>query len=84
MRANDKVTMRINSEAEKVRRETARKERLNKMARDSAIAIQQKAKDIAAASARASATLAAEGERRAQLASLVPPSGRRTKKKTCI
>jgi TolB-like protein len=84
MRANDKATMRIDSEVVTARRETARKERLNKMARNSAFAIQQKAKDVAAAEARASARIAAEGERRAQLASLVPPSAsaRVTRKKT--
>ena len=86
MRPDDKATARINSEVVKERRETARKERLNKMAKDSAIAIQQKARDIAAAEARASARIAAEGERRALLASLVPPSAtattRTTRKKT--
>jgi hypothetical protein len=76
--------MRIDSEVVKARRETARKERLNTMARESAVAIQQKTRDIAAASARASARLAAEGERKAQLASLIPPSAtvRTTRKKT--
>jgi len=83
MRPNDKVTARIDSNVVAERRETARKKRLNEMARDSAFAIQQKARDIAEATARASARLAAEGERRAQLASLVPPSAtaRTTKKK---
>jgi hypothetical protein len=52
------------------------------MAKDSAIAIKQKAKDIAEATARASARIAAEGERRALLASLVPPTARVTRKKT--
>jgi len=86
MRPNDKVTMRIDSNVEKERRETARKKRLNEMARDSAFAIQQKAKDIAAAEARASARIAAEASRRAELASLVPPSAsaRVTKKKKTV
>ena len=84
MRPDDKATARINSEVVKERRETARKERLNEMARDSAFAIQQKARDIAAAEARASARIAAERERRAELASLVPPSAttRTTRKKS--
>ena len=86
MRPDDKAAARIDSEIVAERRETARKKRLNEMARDSAFAIQQRAKDIAEASARASARLAAEGERRAQLASLVPPTAstsvRVTRKKT--
>ena len=74
MRPNDKVAARIDSNVVKERRETARKKRLNEMARDSAFAIQQKARDIAEATARASARLAAEASRRAELASLVPPT----------
>jgi hypothetical protein len=86
MRPDDKVTARINSNVVKERRETARRERLNKMAKDSAIAIQQKARDIAAATARASARIAAEASRRAELASLVPPtaSARVTRKKKTV
>ena len=88
MRPNDKAAARINSNVVAERRETARKKRLNEMARDSAFAIQQKARDIAEASARASARLAAEASRRAQLASLVPPiasaSARITKKKKTV
>lgn len=88
MRPNDKAAARINSNVVAERRETARKKRLNEMARDSAFAIQQKARDIAEASARASARLAAEASRRAQLASLVPPiasaSARVTKKKKTV
>jgi len=88
MRPNDKVTARIDSNVEKERRETARKKRLNEMARDSAFAIQQKARDIAEAEARASARLAAEASRRAELASFVPPTAstsvRVTRKKKTV
>ena len=86
MRPNDKVTARIDSNVEKERRETARKKRLNEMARDSAFAIQQKARDIAEAEARASARIAAEASRRAELASFVPPTAsvRVTKKKKTV
>ena len=84
MRADDKAAMRINSNVVTERRETARRERLNKMVKESAAATLQKARDIAAASARASARIAAEGERRAQLASLVPPSARVTRKKKTV
>ena len=86
MRPNDKAAARINSNVVKERRETTRQDRLNKMARDSAIAIQQKARDVAEATARASARIAAEASRRAELASLVPPSAsvRVTKKKKTV
>ena len=83
MRADDKATMRTTARANIVaeRKATAKRERLKNMASESAIAIQQKARDIAAASTRASAKIMAETKRRAELASLVPPTVRRTKKK---
>jgi len=83
MRVNDKAQMRVVADTDIAteRKATAKQERLNKTARESAVAIEQKARDIAAASARASAKIVAETKRRAELASLVPPTVRRTKKK---
>jgi hypothetical protein len=84
MRADDKATMRIDSNVVTARRETARRERLSKMTKESVAAMQQKAKDIAEASARAKAQIAANDRRYRELASLVPSSGRTTKKKKTV
>jgi hypothetical protein len=82
MRPNDKAALRINSNVVKERKETAQRERFSKMTRDSVVAMQQKAKDIAEASARARAQIAVNDRRYREVTSLVPPSGRTTRKKT--
>jgi hypothetical protein len=67
----------VNSNVAAERRATSRVKRLTTMTRDSAIAMQQKAKDIAEATARAEAQIAADSERYKRAASLIPPKSTR-------